>query len=171
MGVGKLVPGKGFDRLIRILARLREAGCPAHLYLLGEGPQRTALEALVRELGVSQAVTFLGYQTNPYQYMAKCDLFVCASHAEGFSTAAAEALILGIPVCTVDVSGMKELLGKHNEWGMVTENQEDALFRGIRLLLNDPALLSHFQTQAALRGKTFRTESTVKAVEDMLRNL
>ena len=67
-------------------------------------------------------VDFLGYQTNLYKYVAKCDLFVCASHAEGFSTAATEALILGVPVCTVEVSGMKEMLGENNEYGIITEN-------------------------------------------------
>ena len=86
-------------------------------------------------------MTFLGYDTNPYKYVAKSDLFVCASFAEGFSTAATEALILATPVCTVDVSGMKELLGEDNEWGLVTENDENALYEGIRRLLDDRAAL------------------------------
>ena len=51
-------------------------------------------------------VDLIGYDINPYKYMSKCDLFVCASYAEGFSTAATEALVLGLPVCTVNVSGM-----------------------------------------------------------------
>lgn len=167
-GVGKVVPLKGFDRMIRIQAKLRSEGYPAHLYILGEGPQRQELEALARSLDVADSVTFLGYQTNPYKYVAACDLFVCASHSEGFSTAATEALIVGTPVCTVEVSGMKEMLGSNNEWGIVTENDEQALYEGIRSLLDDPALRAHYQEQAAIRGKTFSTENTVKAVEEML---
>ena len=69
------------------------------------------MKRLADELGIADVVTLLGYQTNPYKYVAKCDLFVCASFAEGFSTAATEALIVGTPVCTVEVSGMKEMLG------------------------------------------------------------
>ena len=102
--------------------------------------------------------------------MAKCDLFVCASHAEGFSTAATEALILGTPVCTVEVSGMKEMLG-NNEYGLITKNDEEALYTGIKKLLDDSKLLAHYRAQAALRGEKFSTAETVRAVEEMLLNL
>ena len=74
---------------------------------------------------MESTVTLLGYQTNPYKYVAGCDLFVCSSYAEGFSTAATEALIVGTTVCTVEVSGMKEMLGENNEYGIVTENSEE----------------------------------------------
>lgn len=170
-GVGRLIPVKGFDRMIRIQKRLTDEGYPAHLYILGEGAQRAQLEALTADLGVARSVTFLGYQANPYKFVAKCSLFVCASFAEGFSTAATESLILGTPVCTVEVSGMKELLGEQNEWGVITENSEDALCAGIKRLLDDPALLAHYKETAALRGKSFSTAATVRAVEEMLNSL
>ncbi len=170
-GVGKIEPNKGFDRLLRIQKRLRDAGLNTHLYLLGKGPQRSELEALGAQLGIADTVTFLGYQTNPYKYVARCQLFVCASHAEGFSTAATEALIVGTPVCTVEVSGMKEMLGSQNEYGVVTDNDEDALYTGIYEMLTVPGRLAHYQAQAALRGADFRTEQTVRAVEKMLLGL
>ncbi len=170
-GMGKVEPNKGFDRMIRIQKKLREAGLNTHLYILGKGPDREPLEALAAQLGVTDTVTFLGYQINPYKYVAKCDLFVCASHAEGFSTAATEALIVGTPVCTVEVSGMKEMLGSHNEYGIVTENTDEALYDGLYDLLTTPGKLDHYKAQAALRGKSFRTEETVRAVEDMLMSL
>ncbi|MBR4333252.1 MAG: glycosyltransferase [Clostridia bacterium] len=163
--VGKICQLKGFDRLARIVKRLRDDGLPVHLYALGTGPDQRQIEAYLAENGLSDYYTFLGYQTNPYKYVAKCDLFVCASHAEGFSTAATEALIVGTPVCTVEVSGMKEMLGAHNEWGVVTENDDEALYQGIKRLVSDPALLSHYREKAKERGKTFSTENTVKAVE------
>ena len=171
VGVGKLLKNKGFHRIISEVAKLRGAGYPVHLYLLGDGPMRRELENLASAQGVSDYVSFLGYQTNPYKYVAGSDLFVCASFAEGFSTAATEALIVGTPVCTVEVSGMKEMLGENNEWGIVTDNDEDALYRGIKRLLDDPALLAHYREQAVRRGETFRTENTVNAVQEMLREL
>ena len=170
-GVGKLAAVKGFDRMIRIQARLRQKGFDSRLLILGEGSQRTELEELAASRGVSDSVAFLGYQTNPYKYVSKCDLFVCASHSEGFSTAATEALIVGTPVCTVEVSGMKEMLGENNEWGIVTENDEEALYRGIKALLEDPGRLAYYKEKAAQRGRDFSTEETVKAVEEMLLSL
>ncbi len=171
VGVGKILPNKGFDRLARIHKRLRADGLNVHTYLLGVGPQQPEIERYLEENGLTDSFTFLGYQTNPYKYVAGCDLFVCASHAEGFSTAATEALIVGTPVCTVEVSGMKEMLGGNNEYGIVTENSEDALYDGLYDLLTDPEKLAHYKAQARLRGRDFRTEETVRAVEEMLQKL
>ena len=170
-GIGKLMPIKGFDKVARIHKRLRDDGYPVHTYVLGEGPEQLKLESFCQANHISDSFTLLGYQTNPYKYLTRCDLFVCASIAEGFSTAATEALIVGTPVCTVEVSGMKEMLGENNEWGIVTENDEEALYRGIKSLLDDPALLAHYKEKAAQRGKTFSTANTVRAVEEMLLKL
>lgn len=116
--------------MIRIQRRLLEEGYDVQLLILGTGWQQKELENLCEENGVSNAVTFLGYQTNPYKYVSNCDLFVCASYAEGFSTATTEALIVGTPVCTVNVSGMKEMLGENDEFGVIVENNEEALYSG-----------------------------------------
>lgn len=171
MVVGTLKESKGYMRLLSIIKRLRDEGYPVHLYILGIGPLQQEMERYIQANDLQEAVTLLGYQTNPYKYVSKCDLFVCASFAEGFSTAATEALIVGTPVCTVEVSGMKEMLGEHNEWGIVTENSEEALYQGIKDLLDHPDKLAHYKEKAIERGKTFSTENTVRAVEDMLLKL
>lgn len=171
VAVGTLKQSKGYMRLLQIIRRLRDEQYPVHLYILGIGPLQQEMEEYIRQSQLQDTVTLLGYQTNPYKYVSKCHLFVCASFAEGFSTAATEALIVGTPVCTVEVSGMREMLGEHNEWGVVTENNEEALYQGIKELLDDPVLLAHYKERAAQRGKLFNTENTVKAVEDMLQNL
>ena len=170
-GMGKLTWNKGFDRLLRIHKKLRADGHPVHTYILGEGEERENLTQYITENGIADSVTLLGYRTNPYQFVRNCDLYVCTSHTEGFSTAATEALIVGTPVCTVEVSGMKEMLGENNEWGIVTENDDEALYEGIKRLMDDPALLSHYREQALRRGGTFHTENTVGAVVEMLENL
>lgn len=170
-GIGTLKKSKGFDRLLRIHKKLRSDGFPVHTYLLGEGEEQKKLENYVRQEKLDKTVTFLGYQKNPYKYLKRCDIFVCTSFAEGFSTAATEALILGIPVCTVEVSGMKEMLGQNNEFGLVTANDEDAFYEGVRKLLTDNTMLKHYQEMALKRGSLFETDSTVKAVEDMLLKL
>ena len=166
-GMGSLIPVKGFDRLIRVHYRLKKLGFPVHTYILGEGNEKGSLLKLIRNLKLENSVTLLGYSENPYKYLKKCDLFVCSSLSEGFSTAVTEALVLGIPVCTVNVSGMKELLGNNNEYGIVTDNDEEALYKGIKHLLDDNELLQHYKSQALIRGGEFQTDNTVKAVENM----
>lgn len=171
IAMGTLKESKGYLRLLRIINALKNADYPIRLYILGIGPLQVEMERYIQDHRLEEAVIMLGYDTNPYKYLAKSDLFVCASHAEGFSTAATEALIVGTPVCTVDVSGMKEMLGKNNEYGIVTENSEEALYQGIKMLLDDPALLAYYKQKAAERGKAFRTEETVHAIEQMLLDL
>ena len=82
-----------------------------------------------------------------------------------------EALIVGTPVVSTDCSGARELLGENNEYGLVVENSEEGIYQGMKKMLSDPALLSHYRQQAILRGKRFSREETVQAVERMLDSL
>ena len=166
--VGKLKKSKGIERLMHIHKRLNENGLRVHFYFLGDGTMEGYITEYAAANGLTDRTTLLGYQTNPYRYIKNCDLLVCGSYAEGFSTAATEALIVGTPVCTVEVSGMKEMLGEHNEYGIVTVNSVEALYEGIKSLLENPEQLAHYRRQAKIRGKDFSTENTVKAVEEML---
>ena len=169
--VGTLKESKGYMRLLRIVKGLRDAQYRFHLYILGIGPLQSTMEQYIAENRLDDCVTLLGYDTNPYKYVSKCDLFVCASFAEGFSTAATEALIVGTPVCTVEVSGMKEMLGENNEYGIVTDNSEEALYQGIKCFLDDPALLAHYREKAAERGTRFSTQETVAEVERLFEEM
>ena len=171
IAVGKIEEVKGFDRLARVHKRLKVEGYNVHTYILGDGNKRIEIENYLNKEGITDSFTFLGYQTNPYKFIKNADVFVCSSYSEGFSTAATEALIVGKPVVTTLVSGMKEMLGANNEWGIITDNNENSLYKGIKQLLDDSELLAHYTKQAKIRGKTFSTGNTVKAVEDMFLNL
>lgn len=166
--MGSLIPVKGFERLISIHRQLIEEGYPVHTYILGEGSEKEKLMLQIAKSKVSDSVTLLGYQKNPYCYMRHCDLFVCSSYSEGFSTAVTEALLLGIPVVTTKVSGMNELLGENNEYGVITQNNEEMLLNGIKFLIDNQDLLLHYRQKASMRGKDFATRNTVKAVEVVL---
>lgn len=169
--VGKVVYSKGCDRMVRIQKKLRDGGLKTHIYFIGVGEQLEHTKEYAEEFGVGDSVSRTGYQTNPYKYVKQCDLFVCASVAEGFSTAATEALILGVPVVTYDVSGMREMLGNNNEYGIVTEKDENKLYEGIKQILTTPGMLEDYAQRAAERGKFFSTEKTVMAVEQMFENI
>lgn len=168
IAVGTLKKIKGYERLFRIVKRLHCENISIMLYVLGNGPDEEKLKTIIKKENLEDCIIMLGYDTNPYKYVSKCDLFVCSSYSEGFSTAATEALIVGTPVCTVEVSGMKELLGSHNEYGIVVDNDEEALYQGIKdLVLNQEKLL-FYRRKAYERGKKFSTEDTVNAVGKML---
>lgn len=171
ISVAKIVPSKGYDRLIKIHKKLIEENIKNHIYILGIGEEKEKYEKYLTENNLTDTFTFLGYRDNPYKYVKKADLYVCSSRREGFSTAVTETLIVGTPVVSTNCSGAYELLGENNEYGIVTENNEDALYEGIKKMLTTPDLLEAYAVKAKERGKAFSTEKTVKAVEEMLENL
>ena len=169
--VGRLREVKGFDRLIRVHKRLLNEGIYHKVYIFGEGDEKSNLNELIKEQSVSNTFILAGHKENPFKYVSRCDLFVCSSRREGFSTAVTEALILGTSVVSTDCSGAYELLGEHDEYGIVTENSEDGLYCGMKRMLTDKRTLDYYKEKARERGNRFSTEKTVKAVEDMLDNL
>ena len=171
ISVAKIVPSKGYDRLMKIHKKLIEKNIKNHIYILGIGEEKEKYEKYLAENNLTDTFTFLGYRDNPYKYVKKADLYVCSSRREGFSTAVTEALIVGTPVVSTNCSGAYELLGKNDEYGIVTENDEDALYEGIKKMLTTPNLLEAYAAKAKERGKAFSTEKTVKAVEEMLESL
>ncbi len=171
ISVGKLTKVKGFERLVILHRRLLDCGINNKVYLLGIGEEENNIKNLISKNNVENSFYLLGYNTNPYKYVKECDLYVCSSYSEGFSTSVTESLIVGTPVVTTLCSGMYELLGENNEYGIVTKNDEDALYAGVKRILTEPNLLEHYAKKALERGKEFSTEKTVKAVENMLESL
>ena len=169
--VGKLTQVKGFDRLVHIHKKLLDNNIKNRVYILGIGEEENNLKKYISENSLEDTFILLGYNTNPYKYVKNCDLYVCSSHSEGFSTSVTESLIVGTPVVTTLCSGMQEMLGYNNEYGIVTENNEDALYEGIKKMITEKGLLEYYSKQAKISGERFSTEKTAKAVEDMIDRL
>lgn len=168
--VGRLSAEKGFDHLILSCRRLKEEGIPFRLQIIGEGDQRSRLEALIDAKQLGGCVELLGYRSNPYPYMKAADLIVCSSRYEGLSTVVTEALILGKAVVTTPCAGMTELLGD-SEHGLIAQTDDDALHRALRRMLTEPGLKAHYEARAAARGRELRKEVLVRKTEDFFLSL
>lgn len=171
VSVAKLTKIKGYDRLVRILKKLREDGLNVHVYIVGIGEEQEKLQKMIDDFGLHEHWTFVGFRENPYKYVDKADLYVCSSHREGFSTAVTESIIVGTPVVSTDCSGAKELLGYNNEYGIVAENTEEALYHGIKKMIADKDLYNKYKNGMSKRADKFCTSETVKKVEDMLKDI
>ena len=164
--VGRLTYQKGYDRLVRICKKLKSEDYSFELWIVGEGENRMDLEKYIAENELKE-VKLLGFKTNPYQYMAQCDLFICSSRAEGFSLVVAEALILGIPVVSTDCAGPNELL-EFGKAGLLVENTDQALHDGIIKMMTDSNLYEYYKANAQKRGKDFQKEKRLKEIEEIL---
>lgn len=164
--VGRLSNEKGNDRLIEATKKLAEGGYKFNVYLLGDGSEKNALKKQVEENGLADTVHFLGFQENPYAIMNNCDVFICPSREEGMSTVTVESIILNKPVISTDVSGATEVLGSNNEYGVVVDNSVDGIYNGIKMFLDDPSLIDHYQIQAKKRAEEYETRKTVSKTEE-----
>ena len=138
LGVGRLAPQKDFPTLVRAFAAVvRER--PARLMILGEGKQRTGLEALARELGVEHAVALPGFADNPFAYMAHADTFVLSSKFEGLPGALIQAMACGCKVVSTDCpSGPSEILEGGRLAPLVPVGDAPALAEAISATLAAP---------------------------------
>lgn len=166
VSVGRLVPQKGYDLLIPIIARLREEGVDVSLYILGEGEDRKKLEALNSELGTTDYVHLLGYHTNPHAIVSKMDAFVCSSRAEGYSLVIAEALSMGIPVVSTNCSGPNELLAD-GKYGILCDDYE-SLYQQLKAVATSSTLREELHKKALLRRESLNVTNTIKQVGEIL---
>lgn len=158
--VGRLEREKGCDRLLRVHKRLLDEGFRLTLWLVGEGTKREELERWTRQHQTQDWVKFLGYQENPYPYIAAADVMLSPSYNEALSTVVTEAVVLGKPVIATDCSGMRELLGSHDEYGRIVQNSEEGLYQAMREWLSNPQERLRYQAKA-LEGSRLMGNTTL----------
>jgi glycosyltransferase involved in cell wall biosynthesis len=156
LGVGRLTRQKDFPTLIRAFAEVRRRR-PARLIILGEGEERSALTALVAELGCEADVALLGFQDNALAFMAHAAVFVLSSAWEGLPTVLIEALAAGTRVVSTDCeSGPREILQDGRLGELVPVADPVALAQAIDAVLTRPAqpppqdALSRFTRETAV---------------------
>ena len=166
ISVGRYVPQKAFDRLLRSVKRLLNDGISLELWLVGDGALRPEYEQWISDNHLEDFVTLWGFQSNPYTFIKNSDLFVCSSFVEGYNIAISEALILGIPVLTTNFTP-DEHTARENLC-IIVDNDEEALYQGLKSLLSNPL---HLESQRELvkngRG-IFDTAEAMKPITSLL---
>ncbi len=161
---------KGYDRMVKACAKLRDLGYDFRVIIMGIGYERDEIEELLDEYKLRDKITLMDYQKNPYKFMIKADAFVCSSRAEGYSTVVAESVALNVPVITTECSGMREIFGGY-ECGIICENSEDGIFDSLKKVLDNPDLLNYYKSEEAVRAKEFSKSYQIKQVEKFFKEL
>ena len=168
--VCRLVPWKGVDRLIGVLARLPNC----RLVIAGDGPDKSKLRNQAEQLGFADRVLFLGQVEKQHvrALLEASDLFVLNSGYEGLPHVVLEAMAARVPVIATDVGGTGEVV-RNNETGMlISYGNDQQLFDQIKLLLSSPELSHRLVVNARkMIEEKFEEEACFLAYEKTLAGL
>lgn len=145
---------KRVEDVVRIFDRIVHA-MPAKLLLIGDGPERTAIEKLCREIGNCEHVRFMGKQEAVEEILSVCDLFIMPSESESFGLAALEAMASHVPVISTNTGGMPEL-NIHGKTGFLSDvGHVDEMAQYAIDLLSNEEMLMDFRTNSAEQASRF----------------
>ena len=166
--VGRLVPQKGFDTLLRAFALVHRTHPTWRLVISGEGPLRASLEAQVRELGLNEVVSLPGRTSTVDDVLAESAVFVLSSRYEGFPNVLLEAMACGCACVATDCdSGPSDLL-EHDALGLlVPVDDAIALASAMTRVLDDPAYRSRLGESARASTQRFAPARMLQAWDDV----
>lgn len=166
--VGRLVYLKGYDILLHALAELKKA-LPVRLLIVGDGDERGELESLTSRLGLEQDVRFVGWQSNPWAYMARAQVVAVSSRTEAFPCVLTEAMALGIPTVAAECSaGIRDCLDGGRAGLLVPPDDPPAFARALHRVLTDPALATSLGASGRNRVAAFHLPDAVEAYESII---
>lgn len=167
--MGRLVPQKGFDLLIRAFARVVQARPEARLTIWGDGADRKALENMAAELGIADAVRLPGRTTDPSGAFSQAGLFVLPSRYEGFGLVLAEAMSAGLPVVSFDCeSGPSEIVRDGVDGLLVPPEDTAALAAAILQVMGNDDIAGRFAAHAPAVDKRFDFAKQAALWRDLL---
>jgi len=149
---------KGIAELIEAFAQIAAEFPDAHLYLVGNGPDREMFEAQAQSTAVSDRLHFEGFQSEPQRYLLATDIFVLASHREPFGLVLSEAREAGCAIIASNVDGIPEALDDGHAGILVPPSDSQSLAAALSQLLSDSKMLHGWKDQAQQNLEWLTTE-------------
>jgi N-acetyl-alpha-D-glucosaminyl L-malate synthase BshA len=157
---------KRVEDVLRVFDKVRKA-VPSKLLLVGDGPERPAIEKLCRELDTCRDIRSLGKIVNPEQVLAISDLFLLTSETESFGLAALEAMAAKVPVISTNSGGIPEVNRDGFSGYMSNVGDVDDMAKNAIRILKDDATLAQFKQNAFEQAKQFDILKVLPMYEDL----
>ncbi len=163
-------PVKRIADVVKVFEKVHRE-IPSKLLLAGDGPERSNVENLARELGVINDVIFLGKTKAIERILCMSDLFLLTSESESFGLSSLEAMASGVPVISTNTGGIPEVNLQGYSGFLSNVGDIDDMAQNAMNLLKDPAMLQKFGEQAKLRAAMFSEKAILPMYEQMYSRL
>jgi glycosyltransferase involved in cell wall biosynthesis len=171
VAIGRLTRQKGFDLLIQAFAASRMRAAGWHLNIVGEGPERNALENLISSLGMTEEVTLVGVVDKPWAWLDRARAFVLPSRYEGFPNALLEAMSMGCASVAADCpSGPADIIVDGHNGMLVPVDNVDALVSALDHIETHPTAFEDMSYQARAVRERFDIKQIMQKWDNLLRN-
>ena len=172
LGLGRLVPQKGFDNLIEAFARIADQRPDWRLVIVGDGPQRDMLTDLVHDAGLGDRVALPGWADDTTPWYQSASIFAFPSRWEGFGVVLIEALSHGLPAVAADCDyGPREILTHGQDGYLVRVDDIDELADRLASLMDDPQLRAGMASHARSVRERYRTPAIAQQWEKLFFDL
>ncbi len=166
VSVGRLAPEKHFENVFPAAKALRQAGIDFAWHVIGDGFERSKLEALIAENDLKDHVILDGSKTNPYPYMKYADLFVHPSYVESQGLTVLEAMALGVPCVVTKSRGPCEFI-EDGINGLLTEQSPESLTEKVLSILTDKTLFQSIKENTVC-PEQFAPDRVMKQIEELI---
>jgi L-malate glycosyltransferase len=144
---------------------------PCKLLLVGDGPEKAAIETLTRQMNIQHEVIQLGKVADPKEILGLADLFLLPSETESFGLSALEALAMKVPVISTNTGGLPELNIEGVTGFLSNIGDVDQMANNCLKLLNDPELMSRFRENAFAQARKFDIDNILPQYEKVYNQL
>lgn len=170
VSVGRLCYQKGYALLLEACHLLERDGYRFEFWVIGGKDEWNddyrQIASAIRRLNV-KSVQFLGPKSNPHKYMKEADWFFSSSLFEGYSLVSQEAAVLDLPLMLTDCSGVRELIGENNEYGIMMETSVMGIYDGIRNVIDHPELHAHYKQKIMERKQIITFEDRLQKIAEL----
>lgn len=164
VAAGRLSEAKNYPLLIDALAIVRQR-VPARLFILGQGEQESRLRDLAVARGLGDEVRFLGFQANPWKYIARADVLALTSRYEGFGNVLVEAMACGVSVVATSSPGTREIVSAGEDGLLVERHEPAAVAAALERVLTDDALRGRMSAATRSHAQRFSLPSIAAAYD------
>lgn len=169
--IGRLIPEKGYERLINQFSKYTKINNKLKLVIIGDGWMKEHLNKLIIERKMEKNIIMIPFDENPYKYIKNCKFFICSSIIEGYSLVVAEALCLNKAIITTDCKGVRSVVD-NGRYGIIVENSDEGIYKGLIDINRNKSIIEEYEKRITDSvKKKFTIEKQIQSIYSLVKKI